>query len=96
MIDAPLLPELQPDHSSAASKGGDVGGKEHRRPWHSSSFKAHVVEDTTGYSGEEEEPDTSWSWSLGEGEPVPEELEAATHAAMAAYTTSQAKLKALK
>ena len=96
VIDAPLLPELQPDHSSAASKGGDVGGKEHRRPWHSSSFKAHVVEDTTGYSGEEEEPDTSWSWSLGEGEPVPEELEAATHAAMAAYTTSQAKLKALK
>ena len=30
------------------------------------------------------------------GEMVPEELEAATHAAMAAFNTSQAKLRALK
>ena len=34
-------------------------------------------------------------WAEVDG-PVPEELEAATHAAMAAYTTFQAKLKALK
>lgn len=90
VLDAPLLLELQPNYLSsskpAASEGG--GGKEGRRPWQ--PCKAHVVEDAGGYSGPEEELDDLGSWT------VPEELEIATHAALAAYSASQAKLRALR
>ena len=93
VLDAPLLPELQPDLSQGSSKthaadGG--GGKEHRRPWQ--PFKAHVVEEASGYSG----PDDDEFEELSAGWHIPEELESATHAAMAAFSASQAKLRALK
>ena len=84
VIDAPLLPDLQPDHEPARSGG------EHkdRRPWH--SHKAHVVLDDF-----EPVPDPEGPESEAELE-LPEELESATHEALVAYNSSQAKLRALK
>lgn len=92
VVDTPLLPELSQELSSTSKNAHTTegGGREPRRPWQ--PYKAHVVEET-GYSGAEEDEDFS---ALLDGAMVPEELEAATHAAMAAYSSSQAKLRALK
>ena len=89
VVDAPLLPELQPDHQPAAKNGGD--GQPGRKPW-GQQYRAHVALDETGCV-EEAPPEEE---GVGELDGIPEELEAATHAAMAAYSSSQAKLKALK
>lgn len=80
-VDAPLLPEL---HDAASKTSPSTG--EGRKPW---SYKAHVVEEIGAYQPSDEE-------EIGDPELLCEELEAATHAALAAYSSSQAKLKALK
>ena len=91
VIDAPLLPELQPDQAPhSKTSAAAEGGKEGRRPWQ--PYKVNVVEEVSGYSGAEEE----WDELTSSQAAVPEELEAATHAAMAAFSASQAKLRAIK
>ena len=84
-----LLPELQPDQPSSKTAAAHEGGREGRRPWQ--PYKVNVVEEVSGYSGGED-----GDFEEVAAVSVPEELEAATHAAMAAFSASQAKLRALK
>ena len=52
VIDAPLLPELQPDQPSSKTATAHEGGREGRRPWQ--PYKVNVVEEVSGYSGGED------------------------------------------
>ena len=89
VIDSPLLPELQPDYGASSGKATEKEAV--RKGWQ--NYKAHVAVEDGGYSGDEQEGTADVA---GADELIPEELEAATHAALAAYSTSQAKLKAIK
>ena len=80
VIDALLIPELH-EAASSTKTSTTASPPEGRKPW---AYKAHVA------------AEGSFLLEAGDPELLPEELESATHAALAAYSASQAKLKALK
>eukprot|EP00438_Fugacium_kawagutii_P036584 Skav211981 [mRNA] locus=scaffold1330:233097:236289:- [translate_table: standard] len=92
VLDNPLLPELRPDQEGGSSKWTPDKDKK----W--GTYRAHVAEAAEGQStGYEDDAMSVLHSSLDLDEDlVPEELEAATHAALAAFNSSQNRLRAIK
>ena len=96
VLDNPLLPELRPDQEGGQGKSGASSWTDRDKKW--STYRAHVADIGDVPSGYEEDTASLGpsSYEMVEEELVPEELEAATHAALAAFNASQSRLRAIK